>query len=346
MSSKLAALRARIKEKDNAGKEKVKESIAASNKDWESSQAKDREVLKELALEQKKRAQEEAAATPAKKQKTDEDQTSPTLCYCKKEARAGKVLKEGPNQGKSYVSCTDRTCKFFKFTTEAVAAQPPPSAAQPPPEEEAAAAKEPAKEPTHCRCGDALVSKTVTATGTNCGRNFWACVKGKKDFGGCGYFAWHAATEPPPEDAANPAPVPNCKCKVPVVTKKISIMGPNFGRLYASCAKGKEEFGGCGYYVWKTFKDDAATPAKPAELSTTKCRCPGGVFAERKVVVKDGANKNRAYITCKSGKKEFGGCGFFEWVDPAAEAPTPLRTGTAGGDKNMPPATNMFKKGR
>jgi len=36
-------------------------------------------------------------------------------CNCGKEAVSNIVKKEGPNQGKRFLSCKERTCKFFKW---------------------------------------------------------------------------------------------------------------------------------------------------------------------------------------------------------------------------------------
>lgn len=205
-----------------------------------------------------------------------------------------------------------------------------------------------------CRCGKPLERKTVQKNGPNWGRAYLTCAKGKREFGGCGYFDWiledkAATTDDQAKEAlekpeknektsseSSPVKVASspslCHCGKPLEQKFALKTGPNFGRAYLTCVQGKREFGGCGYFNWvgedkvasttgqaetakEPIKESAAVEAGRPSGVLSLCRC--GLQVERKTVQKSGANFGRLYMTCAKGKKEFGGCGFFDWISDA-----------------------------
>merc|ERR1712079_113510 len=111
-----------------------------------------------------------------------------------------------------------------------------------------------------------------------------------------------------------------CGCGQEAVRKTANKEGPNKGRTFISCAKGSKEFGGCGLFLWES-DIQVDVPDCP------KCRC--GKATIRRAVRKEGPNLGRQYFTCQQGRKEVGGCNFFEWVPDhedvaaAAEPQTP-----------------------
>jgi len=165
----------------------------------------------------------------------------------------------------------------------------------------------------------------VTREGPNSGRSYLTCIKGKKEFGGCGLFEWVGQTLPSPTKAVNETHLGTCRCGTAIEQKTVTKEGPNSGRSYLACAKGKKEFGGCGLFEWvdqtlpSPTKAGTGTRAVAGERSKTggvivagrECKC--GTAVESRTVLKDGPTKGRAYMTCSKGKRDFGGCGFFEW---------------------------------
>nr|QDO16300.1 topoisomerase 3-alpha [Lingulodinium polyedra] len=120
---------------------------------------------------------------------------------------------------------------------------------------------------------------------------------------------------------------PKCGCGVEAVSFNVVKEGPNLGRAYFTCKKGRKEQGGCNFFLWAS---DAAAAAVPPSAGCPKCRC--GVWAVGKTVKKEGPNLGRAFHSCKRSK-QFGGCDFFQWAPeaPAAEA--------AAGAEAPPPKT-------
>ncbi len=50
------------------------------------------------------------------------------------------------------------------------------------------------------------------------------------------------------------------------------------------------------------------------------CKCPQPMQSVQRTVQKDGPNKGQPFFACAVGGTDRGGCGFFEWLDPAKKA--------------------------
>lgn len=306
MADRLAAMRARIKAKEAKNKEELKGRLEAVNKDWNDAQAKEREE----ALEKRKAAA--AAGDDAKRAKTQQTsagQKKLPNCTCGIQVDFKTVSREGPNNGRDFITCRKGKkelggCGFFAWARkgEYLLQGQENGGAWP-------------KELPRCRCDNVVELKTVLKEGPNQGRNYISCSKGKQEFGGCGFFEWAAKGEyASPEAATWPKELPKCQCGELVEFKKATKEGPNQGRDFIACPRGKKEFGGCGFFTWAA-KGEYKAPAPEAVIGPKelpKCQC--GELVELKTATKDGPNRGRDYITCQKGKKEFGGCGLFAWA--------------------------------
>jgi len=210
------------------------------------------------------------------------------------------------------------------------------------------APSDPGKSHSVCRCGVPLEKRSVQKNGPNWGRAYMTCAKGKREFGGCGFFEWISEEsavstntqaeqmipkKTPAEDpGAKTAPVESapsgllslCRCGLQVERKTVQTNGPNYGRVYMSCSKGKREFGGCGYFSWISEEAAASSNGKAIEDSTkgrvldkpgvsVEILCKCGVQVVKKTCQKNGQNFGRTFLACEKGKREYGGCSFFLW---------------------------------
>jgi hypothetical protein len=214
-TSKLAALRARIKAKEDAERSKLNERIAGQNAEWQEKETREQEERRLVMLKRRaeKAIEEEAAA--AKKLKEEE-------------AAAAKKIKDEQNAMKT-------------------------------PSKGAPASEVPVSSRT-CRCGLPVVQKMVQKEGPNHGRAFIACVAGKKEFGGCNFFEWlpledpNAPTPPTPESAnaqsvdmkPPSAGSPSCKCGVEAMSFEVRKEGPNQGRRFWKCKERQ-----CAFFEWE-----------------------------------------------------------------------------------------------
>eukprot|EP00933_Yihiella_yeosuensis_P044914 TRINITY_DN40190_c0_g1_i1.p1 TRINITY_DN40190_c0_g1~~TRINITY_DN40190_c0_g1_i1.p1 ORF type:complete len:358 (+),score=101.38 TRINITY_DN40190_c0_g1_i1:64-1137(+) len=352
MAERLAALRARIKAKEAVKKQEDEAKINAVRKEWNEQEARElqeKKVAREALLKRK----QELEAAEAKKPRTEE-RSIPEKCSCGEILAQRTVLKEGPNHGKAFFCCSKGKkefggCGFFEWAPK----EESPAAASV--EDSSQAAAVPSGEAPKCNCGEASVARSVEKDCPHFGRAFFHCSKGKKEDGGCGYFMWaqlvaskalaaetmsttNSDSTAVTETATSSAEV-LCRCGTATEVRTVAKEGPNFGRPYRTCPKGKREFGGCGFFDWadSSSSSSSSQPAVPATATATAaaqpaavgeasaadtsdgrvCRC--NVALVSKTVSKDGPNFGRSFLACAKGKKEFGGCNFFEWVQiPAA----------------------------
>eukprot|EP00930_Biecheleria_cincta_P084472 TRINITY_DN73938_c0_g1_i1.p1 TRINITY_DN73938_c0_g1~~TRINITY_DN73938_c0_g1_i1.p1 ORF type:complete len:401 (+),score=81.95 TRINITY_DN73938_c0_g1_i1:42-1244(+) len=306
MADRLAALKARIKAKEAKNTEELKGRLEAVNKDWNESQAKEREERKQ---ELEKRKASAAAGVDAKRAKTQETiagQKKLPNCTCGSQVDLKTVSREGPNNGRDYITCKKGKkefggCGFFVWARKGEYVLPGQDNSAGP------------KELPMCRCQNVVELKTVFKEGPNQGRNYITCSKGKQEFGGCGFFEWAAKGEyVSAETATGPKELPKCECGEIVDLKTATKEGPNQGRDYVTCPRGKKEFGGCGFFAWAAKGEYKSPEIATGPKELPKCQC--GELAELKTVTKEGPNQGRDYITCLKGKKDFGGCGFFAWA--------------------------------
>lgn len=338
MSAALAKLRARVQAKENAEKVKTQARIVEDNKQWVVQEAKEREEQRDAQLELRRRKAAEqaasaaaaAAVTPAKRPRFLE-RPAPK-CGCSVECVRTTVAKEGPMFERPFFACEKGRkekggCSFFEWIPED--------------EDEAELATLGTKEiiVPNCKCGDIKsVYKVVKTEGANLNRPYFACEKGKKEFGGCDFFAWAAEAAAPavqsPSDPQTKAPQ-RCRCGLVCPVKQVSKEGPNFQKPFFTCPRGRKEDGGCNFFEWAPEGTVPAAGA-PQGQESAKCRC--GTELLKKTVAKEGPNFGKTFLACATGRKENGGCGFFEWStaveSPAtaasgAPAAPPLQTGNA-----------------
>lgn len=104
-----------------------------------------------------------------------------------------------------------------------------------------------------------------------------------------------------------------CLCNQPAVQLTVRKEGPNKGKKFYKCTKGKEN-GGCDLFLWapetnNTTIVDNNNRADPSLL--IKCNC--NQAATLRTVVKEGRNKGRQFYSCS---KPIGqSCSFFKWAD-------------------------------
>merc|ERR1712186_100155 len=77
-----------------------------------------------------------------------------------------------------------------------------------------------------------------------------------------------------------------CACGLLVIKKTAKKEGPNFGRVYFTCEKGRKEFGGCDFFKWapKAEGEASAASATSAKGIVMDQMCQCGVPVLRKIV--------------------------------------------------------------
>lgn len=227
-------------------------------------------------------------------------------CACGQPSSQRTVRKEGPNTGRVFFCCArpqGEQCKFFQFADE-----PPRPDGQP------QQPQQPQAEGPACPCGLPSMQLTTRKEGPNMGRVFYKCAKPQGEQ--CGHFQW--ADEPPRPAGQMPQQPqldgPPCLCHQPTSQRTTRKEGPNFGRVFFTCAKPQGEQ--CGYFQWA---DEAPPMAGPP------CQC--GTASISRTVFKEGPNKGRPYASCPTRK-----CNFFQWLDEDSGAgPRPVPTPQQGG---------------
>eukprot|EP00441_Pelagodinium_beii_P045357 CAMPEP_0197624766 /NCGR_PEP_ID=MMETSP1338-20131121/4309_1 /TAXON_ID=43686 ORGANISM="Pelagodinium beii, Strain RCC1491" /NCGR_SAMPLE_ID=MMETSP1338 /ASSEMBLY_ACC=CAM_ASM_000754 /LENGTH=299 /DNA_ID=CAMNT_0043194979 /DNA_START=20 /DNA_END=916 /DNA_ORIENTATION=+ len=291
MADRLAALKARIKAKEAKNNKDLNNRLDVLRKEWDDSEAQENVQRKQAALKRQAEAAEEAA----KKPKLQEP--SAGMCKCGKPVVEKAVLKEGPNKGRSFFVCEAGKpqfggCGYFKWSTETAS-------------EEAVAL---AVELPQCNCGKQTELRTAKKEGPNQGRSYFTCPQGKKEFGGCGFFEWvpkgavlqsaeatgQVPEAPADEASAAPADVP---AKAAPADPEISF----------SAADDDSDIDEAMLDAIKS----AERRSQDVPISNKNCKC--GSLAESRTVSKPGAHFGRPFLHCSKGKKDEGGCGFFEW---------------------------------
>jgi len=129
----------------------------------------------------------------------------------------------------------------------------------------------------------------VGKDGPNKGRPFFACSRGGVSAGGCDFFAWgdvgggggggggyqtnfggggYASAGAGPQ---RQTPFCGCKPPEPSVVKTTQKEGPNKGRQFFSCCKGRDE-GTCGFFEWCDGQGNAVPTGASMELSARRDR--------------------------------------------------------------------------
>lgn len=143
--------------------------------------------------------------------------------------------------------------------------------------------------------------------------------------------------EPVNNNNDNGYSTPQCQCHLPAVERIVQKEGPNKGRLFYTCSKGKDN--GCQFFEWKEKSNkqstsnsipSTSTPILPSlsplrrssdtrkksfinDKSKQTIRCKCNLETLRLTTTKEGPNKNRVFYKCPNVSKS-ANCGFFKWV--------------------------------
>ncbi|KAJ2009371.1 DNA topoisomerase 3-alpha [Coemansia thaxteri] len=139
---------------------------------------------------------------------------------------------------------------------------------------------------------------------------------------------------------------PMCNCQMPASLLVTHKEGPNQGRSFYTCSKGRT--GGCGFFEWQDQQPSTALAARPSntnngsfsrppppppqqrpnsssdiytrryseEPTENKLKCKCGLYAALKEAIAAGPNRGREYYACT---RTFKGCGFLCWKDDLSE---------------------------
>ncbi|KAG1812148.1 DNA topoisomerase [Suillus subaureus] len=131
-----------------------------------------------------------------------------------------------------------------------------------------------------CECGVPSQRKTVTQKSAREGKEFYACGVGD----GCGFFKW--CDDGPVGMSANPmslvpakralaserslnqvdAVARQCQCREDAARRTVIKEGPNKGRIFWGCSKGKD--GGCEFFEWDDESSKPKSAAAPRPMSS------------------------------------------------------------------------------
>eukprot|EP00425_Heterocapsa_triquetra_P040275 CAMPEP_0195070470 /NCGR_PEP_ID=MMETSP0448-20130528/14518_1 /TAXON_ID=66468 /ORGANISM="Heterocapsa triquestra, Strain CCMP 448" /LENGTH=363 /DNA_ID=CAMNT_0040102191 /DNA_START=58 /DNA_END=1146 /DNA_ORIENTATION=- len=304
-AARLAALRNRIKTKQDELSKQVEERVAESRARVDEDEAQRKAEERTAALERRREreaaslAAAEASALPvsgatgasapsagggepaAKKPRTQAPAETPK-CRCGVEALKLKVQKPGPTLGKSFFKCSKKEeegrCRFFTWATEDqqqdsgnASQQADPATPQPKPSGALAHGTPPPPTASgvpvvpSCRCNAPAAVKIVNKEGPNQGRRFWGCGERK-----CEFFEWEkAAAASPPESGDKPVEGGRaCKCGVPAASLEVRKLGPNLGKRFWKCAEKA-----CDFFQWDDAppQDAGRGGAPPSSGGGPKC---------------------------------------------------------------------------
>ncbi|KAF8118099.1 hypothetical protein N665_0006s0099 [Sinapis alba] len=110
----------------------------------------------------------------------------------------------------------------------------------------------------------------------------------------------------------DPPPSIHCPCGGGLCEIKLSNTHENPGRRFYKCPAAHQK---CTFFKWCDKVTDEDIRFRP---SFTVPDCPCGSGPCRRVLADSGPDSGRAYLQC-GVKKGFGACGFFKWVDDAAD---------------------------
>lgn len=254
-------------------------------------------------------------------------------CSCGAAASQKKVSKDGPNKDRSFWSCSDRVCDFFKWADSDVVKTLNISFQH-------HASNAPG---SNCQCNTASVARTVSKEGPNNGRQFYCCSAKV-----CDFFQWQdqqpsAGTLNSLGSQANhiKLTIVSCNCGVGACERTVTKEGSNKGRLFHGCASKT-----CDFFAWKdgySSQMPNMTQRNPLDTQYSTpgdspvCDC-GQACAERSVT-KEGPNVGRKFFTCLSKQ-----CQFFQWHDASSTSQNENSNGVAFGfGVNVAPKTTKPK---
>jgi len=289
-ADRLAALRARVKAKQDIATKKTDDRIATEVAKEKEADAQARtkrraevlDAMRDAAAEKAAQATSTLAAeagnggAPASKRPLPlGGEAPPPKCRCGLEAKRLAVKKEGPNFGRSFYKCPqeqeDKRCRFFEWgaadaqSTNDSASLPAPSGmpllgGRLPPTPMAAGAATAATTERRCLCGGEAVLRTVSKEGPHFGRRFWYCALGPECKSPKKFFEWDGVSEAVPAAMAA-TPERRCPCGAEAVLRTVRKEGPNLGRSFWCCAEGPECKSSKKFFEW-----DGASEAVPAPV--------------------------------------------------------------------------------
>jgi len=287
-AARLAAMRERIKNKENEKVQKVEESIAETKRKLDDDDAKEKQRLRTVLLERleaeaNERAKQGLSATPfdgidEPASKRFRVEVAPN-CGCGLQSVRTEVQKEGPHLGRPYFRCSrskdEQFCIFFVWEELLV----------PQDGVDMAAVLQVEKE-VNCLCGDLAKQFTVKKEGPSLGRHFRKCASDS-----CKFFQWsdqQAAADASTSlqksegpgaangglgfgaQATSSGPPKNCSCagQPQAILRIVRKEGPNCGRGFWKCATD-----GCKFFAWD--EQPAATLNQSAASPTPAITTPG-----------------------------------------------------------------------
>ncbi|KAG2135420.1 hypothetical protein DEU56DRAFT_806924 [Suillus clintonianus] len=123
-------------------------------------------------------------------------------CECGIPSQCKTVTQKSAREGKQFYACgVGDGCGFFKWCDDGPVAMPANPMPLVPAKRALASERSVDALARQCQCREDAARRTVTKEGSNKGRIFWGCPKGKD--GGCGFFEWD--DEPPKPKSAAPS---------------------------------------------------------------------------------------------------------------------------------------------
>lgn len=129
---------------------------------------------------------------------------------------------------------------------------------------------------------------------------------------------------------------PPCRCNptTPSVQRTVYKEGPNKGRFFFTCAKGRSEDGACGFFSWADElvsggstgggygggyggggAGTGGSSMSATDSTAPMCRC--NIPSSRRQVKKQGENCGKMFFGCSKRQDDATNCGFFAWDNDA-----------------------------
>lgn len=124
-------------------------------------------------------------------------------CECGVPSQRKTVTQKSAREGKEFYACgVGDECGFFKWCDNVPVGMPANPMPLVPAKRALASERSVDAVVRQCQCREDAVRRTVTKEGTNKGRIFWGCSKGKD--GGCAFFEWDDESPKPKSAAPRP----------------------------------------------------------------------------------------------------------------------------------------------
>ena len=237
------------------------------------------------------------------------------ICKCGESAKLLTVLKESPNKGREFYTCSkpkEKGCRFFQWADEAETNTK---------QSFRIANSEKSSHGVTCQCGLSLKLLTVRKESPNKGRKFYSCNKYRDK--GCGYFQWADEGMIDSEHSFNEDVLYNthgisCECGLSAKLLTVIKESASKGRQFYTC---RNTNGRCRFFQWAdedTINTDPVIKGNESLSDSSQdifCRC--GASVKLLTVRKESPNKGRQFYSCPNPRGQ--GCSFFLWADEIGE---------------------------